>query len=164
MLCTWWWLVSWCYELSLTNHHCELLKIVSVRAGPGRCEEGGFLSGRGARGSVSPWKGVGATPLLGGEDPQTLQNSSICKINVWPLLAYKFLVLLFVWDSVVNLMHTRFTWRKRSCLQTVVNLIYNYTLTQKKGSKGGRGGGGGPRTPGNPIRSALAQLALRLLI
>ena len=69
----------------------------------------------------------------------------LCKINVWPLLVYKFLVLLFVWDSVVNLMHTRFTWRKRSCLQTVVNLIYNYTLPQKKGTEGG--GGKGFRNP-----------------
>ena len=76
-----------------------------IKAGPGRCEEGeggGFLNKSGPGGRVSPWLDARATPLFGGgggkgEFPQTLQNSSICEINLWPLLAsYKLLVLLSV--------------------------------------------------------------------
>ena len=58
---------------------------------------GGFLNKSGSRGHGSLWLGAGATPLLRDEATQTLENSSICEMNLWPLLtSYKSLVLLFV--------------------------------------------------------------------
>ena len=48
----------------------------------------------GCRGNTPAGGGGGGG---GGEAPQTLQNSSTCKINLWPLVAsYKCLVVLFV--------------------------------------------------------------------
>ena len=60
---------------------------------------GGFLNRQGSRGRVSPWLGVGQCPCWGGrgrKPPKTLQNSSICNINLWPVLAcYQFCNLAF---------------------------------------------------------------------
>ena len=60
-----------------------------------------YLSGGGegeqtrVQGSRKPLVGERGNALNGAA--QTLQNSSICKINLWPVLvSYKFFVLLFV--------------------------------------------------------------------
>ena len=98
---------------------------------------GGFLNRPGSRGRVSPWLGVGETPLMGGEAPETLQNSSICKITLWPLMAScNFLVLLFVKDSVVNA-HVFYMKKKEKRI-----LLLN--------SGGGVGGSGPPGTTRPP--------------